>query len=135
MTSPGLPAYVVPLVFLNERTVGLVTWPVASGDLTLVVTNPTHYAVAIRYDNESMLAPKVVAKGADYLALRIRQIAAEFAIPLVERAPLARALYANVEVGQSIPEKFYQAVAEILAYVYELSPRRPGRARPAAVSA
>ncbi|MCH8148973.1 MAG: flagellar biosynthesis protein FlhB [Planctomycetes bacterium] len=101
----------------------------------VVVTNPTHYAVAIRYDNESMLAPKVVAKGADYLALRIRQIAAEFGIPLVERAPLAQALYANVEVGQSIPEKFYQAVAEILAYVYELSPRRPGRAPPAAVSA
>lgn len=101
----------------------------------VVVTNPTHYAVAIRYDNESMVAPRVVAKGADYLALRIRQIAAEFGIPLVERAPLARALYADVEVGQSIPEKLFQAVAEILAYVYQLAGRRPGRGRPAAVTA
>ena len=99
------------------------------------MTNPTHYAVAIRYDNESMVAPRVVAKGADYLALRIRQIAAEFGIPLVERAPLARALYADVEVGQSIPEKLFQAVAEILAYVYQLAGRRPGRGRPAAVTA
>lgn len=99
----------------------------------VVVTNPTHYAVAIRYDNESMAAPKVVAKGADYLALRIRQIAAEFGIPLVERAPLARALYADVEVGQPIPEKLYQAVAEILAYVYELTARRSGRGRRAAL--
>ena len=101
----------------------------------VVVTNPTHYAVAIRYDNESMVAPRVVAKGSDYLALRIRQIAAEFGIPLVERAPLARALYADVEVGQAIPEKLYQAVAEILAYVYRLTGRRSGRGRPATVSA
>ncbi|MBU0718689.1 MAG: flagellar biosynthesis protein FlhB [Planctomycetes bacterium] len=92
----------------------------------VVVTNPTHYAVAIRYDATAMVAPKVVAKGADHLALRIRQVAQEFRIPIVERAPLARALYADVEVGESIPERFYRAVAEILAYVYELTGRTSG---------
>ena len=86
----------------------------------VVVTNPTHVAVAIRYD-ETMAAPKLVAKGADHLALRIRQIAAEFGIPIVQRAPVARALYADVDIGEYIPERFYRAVAEILAYVYELA--------------
>ncbi len=89
----------------------------------VIVTNPTHVAVAIRYDAEVMVAPKVVAKGADHLALRIRQIAGEFGIPIVQRAPLARAIYADVEVGQFLPERFYQAVAEILAYVYGLAGR------------
>jgi len=86
----------------------------------VVVTNPTHLAVAIQYAMDEMAAPKVVAKGADYLAIRIRQIAAEHGIPLVERKPLARALYEFVDVGQYVPERFYRAVAEILAYVYEL---------------
>jgi len=90
----------------------------------VVVTNPTHFAVALKYD-DSMAAPKVVAKGADYLAMRIRQIAAANEIPMVERPPLARSLYRHVEVGQEIPAKFYAAVAEILAYVYRL--RRTGR--------
>lgn len=93
----------------------------------VIVTNPTHFAVAIRYDAETMTAPKVVAKGADYVALRIRQIAAEYGIPMVERKPLARSLYETVEVGQYIPEKFYRAVAEILAYIYELTGRSPVR--------
>jgi len=93
----------------------------------VIVTNPTHYAVAIKYDSETMEAPKVVAKGADYVALRIRQLASELGIPTVERKPLARALYENVEVGQYIPEKFYRAVAEILAYIYELTGRSPIR--------
>ena len=87
----------------------------------VVVTNPTHVAVAIRYDHAMMVAPKVVAKGADHLALRIRQIAMEFGIPIVQRAPVARALYSDVEVGEYIPERLYRAVAEILAYVYELA--------------
>ncbi len=91
----------------------------------VVVTNPTHFAVAIAYEAETMLAPKVVAKGADYLAIRIRQIAVEFGIPIVERKPLARALYESVDVGQYIPERFYRAVAEILAYIYELTGRSP----------
>jgi len=93
----------------------------------VIVTNPTHYAIAIKYDSETMEAPKVVAKGADYVALRIRQIASEMGIPTVERKPLARALFETVEVGQYIPEKFYRAVAEILAYIYELTGRSPIR--------
>ena len=95
----------------------------------VVVTNPTHVAVAIRYDRQAMPAPKVVAKGADYLALRIRQLAAEFDIPIVQRPPLARALFDAVAVGDYIPERFYQAIAEILAYVYQLA-GRVGRLEP-----
>jgi flagellar biosynthetic protein FlhB len=89
----------------------------------VVVTNPTHVAVAIRYQADTMPAPKVVAKGADLVALRIRQIAAEFRIPIVQRPPLARALYESVDVGQYIPERLYRVIAEILAYVYELAGR------------
>ena len=86
----------------------------------VIVTNPTHYAIALRYDSKTMQAPKVIAKGADFMALRIRQIAALNGIPLVERKPLARALYAGVEIGQEVPQEHYAAVAEILAYVYRL---------------
>jgi flagellar biosynthetic protein FlhB len=91
----------------------------------VVVTNPTHFAVALKYDGDSMAAPRVVAKGADYLALRIRDIAKANGIPVIERPPLARGLYRACEVGQEIPEQFYSAVAEILAYVWEIT----GRAR------
>ncbi len=91
----------------------------------VVVTNPTHVAVAIAYDADTMMAPKVVAKGADEIALRIRQIAAKYGIPIVERRAIARALYEAVRVGDFIPERFYQAIAEILAYVYELTGRSP----------
>jgi len=87
----------------------------------VIVTNPTHYSVALKYDSANMTAPRVVAKGQDFIALRIREIAVANGIPIVERPPLARSLYANVEVGQEIPENLYAAVAEILAYVYELS--------------
>ncbi|MFQ5461736.1 MAG: flagellar biosynthesis protein FlhB [Phycisphaerae bacterium] len=87
----------------------------------VVVTNPTHFAVAIRYDAPTMAAPKVVAKGADEIALRIRQIAASAGVPIVERKALARGLYDAVEVGDFVPERFYRAIAEILAYVYELT--------------
>ena len=90
----------------------------------VVVTNPTHFSVALRYDKEKDTAPRVVAKGADFLAMRIRQIAMANAVPLVERKELARALYANVEVGQQVPPEHYTAVAEILAYVYRLNGRR-----------
>lgn len=87
----------------------------------VVVTNPTHYAVALKYDGESgMNAPKVVAKGADFLALKIRYIAAASGVPIVERPPLARALYREVKVGREIPPQHYEAVAEVLAYVYRL---------------
>ena len=91
----------------------------------VIVTNPTHIAVAIQYEAESMRAPKVIAKGADHVALRIRQVAAAFGIPIVERKPLARALFESVEVGQYVPEHLYRAIAEILAYIYELTGRGP----------
>jgi flagellar biosynthetic protein FlhB len=90
----------------------------------VIVTNPTHYAVALQYDSETMVAPKVIAKGADFMALRIRQLAMINEVPLVERKALARALYAGVEVGQEIPPQHFAAVAEILAYVYRLSGKR-----------
>jgi flagellar biosynthetic protein FlhB len=86
----------------------------------VIVTNPTHYAVAIRYDEKTMAAPVVVAKGVDTLALRIRQVALLSKVPIVERPPLARALYASAKPGQAIKPEFYQAVAELLAYVYRL---------------
>lgn len=90
----------------------------------VIVTNPEHFSVAISYEQDSMNAPKVVAKGADFIALRIRQIALQHGIPIVERPPLARALYRQVRVGEEIPPDFYKAVAEILAYVYRLSESR-----------
>ena len=85
----------------------------------VVVTNPTHFAVALRYD-DSMRAPTVVAKGADLLAARIRGIAEANNVPILEAAPLARALYTHSELGEAIPEKLYTAVAEVLAYVFQL---------------
>jgi flagellar biosynthetic protein FlhB len=95
---------------------------------TAVVVNPTHYAVAIRYRPEETAAPKVVAKGKNYLALRIRHRAQEHQIPVIENPPLARALYGSAEVGQEIPPQFYKAVAEVLAYIYRLmNGRLPGR--------
>jgi len=97
---------------------------------TAVVVNPTHYAVALLYEMETMAAPKVVAKGKNYLAQRIRQRALEHGVPIVENAPLAQALYRSVEVGQEIPVHLYRAVAEILAYLYRLMHGRRG-ARPA----
>jgi flagellar biosynthetic protein FlhB len=87
---------------------------------TAVIVNPTHYAVAIRYHHDTMAAPLVVAKGKNYLALRIRARALEFDVPLIENPPLAQALYKSVEVGQHIPPDLYRAVAEILAYIYRL---------------
>ncbi|MCX6621250.1 MAG: EscU/YscU/HrcU family type III secretion system export apparatus switch protein [Acidobacteria bacterium] len=94
---------------------------------TAVIVNPTHYAVAIRYQLDSMAAPKVVAKGKNYLAARIRQRAIENQVPIVENPPLARALYQSVEVGQDIPAHLYRAVAEILAYIYRImNGRLPG---------
>lgn len=86
----------------------------------VIVTNPEHLAIALQWDPTSMTAPKVLAKGADYMALRIRQIGGLHRIPIVERKPLARAMYPLVEVGKEIPPQFYGAVAEVLAYVYRL---------------
>ncbi|PZN13064.1 MAG: flagellar biosynthesis protein FlhB [Bacillota bacterium] len=86
----------------------------------VVVTNPTRYAVALRYDPATMAAPVVVAKGRNALAARIRALAEEHGVPIMEEPPLARALYQAVEVGQEIPEEFYVAVAEVLAFVWRL---------------
>ena len=86
----------------------------------VIITNPTHYAVALKYDEEKRDAPFVVAKGVDYLALKIREIAKAHDIVTIENRPLARALYAQTEIGDEVPEEFFKAVAEILAYVYKL---------------
>ena len=86
----------------------------------VVITNPTHFAIAIRFEAQEMAAPQVVAKGADYIALRIREIAAEHDVPMVENKPLARALFRSTEIGDAIPADLYRAVAEVLAYVYRL---------------
>ncbi len=94
---------------------------------SVVVTNPTHYAVALLYV-AGMAAPKVVAKGQGWLALRIRELAAEHDVPLIENPPLARALYQTVELGRPISAELYQAVAEVLALVYRLRGRIPGTA-------
>ena len=84
---------------------------------SMVITNPTHYAVALRYDRNEGGAPVVVAKGVDHLALRIRELASEHAVPLVENRPLARGLYEQVDVDQQIPPEFFRAVAEIIHYL------------------
>jgi flagellar biosynthetic protein FlhB len=86
----------------------------------VVITNPTHYAVALQYDAKRMEAPQVVAKGVDYLALKIREVAREHGIVIMENKTLARTLYAQVDIGQTIPVELFQAVAEVLAYVYKL---------------
>jgi len=85
----------------------------------VIITNPTHLAVAIQYDHENMMAPKVVAKGANVIAEKIREIARENDIPIVEDKPLAQVLYKIVDIDQFIPEDLYRAVAEVLAFVYE----------------
>jgi flagellar biosynthetic protein FlhB len=86
----------------------------------VIVTNPTHYAVALQYDENKMSAPKVVAKGSGLIALRIREIGTENKIPMLEAPPLARALYRHAEIGQQIPGQLYAAVAEVLAWVWQL---------------
>jgi flagellar biosynthetic protein FlhB len=90
----------------------------------VVITNPTHFAVALEWNQGSMAAPLVTAKGADEVALRIRRIAEESGVPVIENRPLARALFAETEIGDSIPEKYYQAIAAVLAHVYKLNEER-----------
>jgi flagellar biosynthetic protein FlhB len=96
----------------------------------VVVTNPTHYAVALRYDESRSRAPVVVAKGRDLVAARIRAVAAEHGVPLLEAPPLARALHAACELGEEIPARLYAAVAQVLAYVYQLRAARQSGAPP-----
>lgn len=86
----------------------------------VVITNPTHFAIALKYDEESMEAPRVIAKGADFVAQKIKLIAKEHDVIMVENRPLARAMYDQVEIGDQVPEEFFKAIAEILAYVYRM---------------
>lgn len=100
-------------------------------EATVIVTNPTHYSVAIRYADD-MRAPVVVAKGVDFMALRIRQVAGLHEVPIIERPPLARGLYYGVDEGREIPQEFYQAVAEVLAFVYRARESQTDSRAPAA---
>lgn len=93
-------------------------------DASVIITNPTHYAVALKYDHGAMQAPVIVAKGTDRIALRIREIGGEHTVPIVESPPLARALYASVEIDQPIRVEHYAAVAEIISYVMKLTRER-----------
>ena len=85
----------------------------------VIVTNPTHLAIALKYD-ANMVAPTVVAKGADLIAQKIRELAKEHGVPIVENKPLARAMFKTLKIGQQIPRELYTAVAEVLSYVYRL---------------
>jgi len=96
----------------------------------VVVVNPTHFAVALRYDESRMRAPLFVAKGTDLVAARIREIATEHSVPIFEAPPLARALHHNVEIGGEIPATLYVAVAQVLTYIYQLKSARTSGARP-----
>ena len=89
-------------------------------DADVVITNPTHFACAIQYDKEKAAAPVLIAKGADHLAQKLKDIAKEYDVPIVENKPLARMLYYNVEIDAEIPQELYQMTAEVLAYVYQL---------------
>jgi flagellar biosynthetic protein FlhB len=91
---------------------------------TLVIANPTHYAIALRYVRSETTAPVVVAKGQDLVALQIRRIAVEHDVPIVPDPPLARSLHNSVELGQMIPAELYAAVAQVLAFVYRMAGRR-----------
>lgn len=95
----------------------------------VVITNPTHYSVALKYEHGKMGAPRVVAKGVDHVAAKIRELATEHKVPLVENPPLARALHATVDIGDEIPEEHYKAVAEVISYVMRLKQRIAGQAR------
>ena len=97
----------------------------------VVITNPTHFAVALKYDEATMGAPRVIAKGKDLIAQRIREIATENKVPLFSAPPLARSLFRNVDIGEEIPAKLYTAVAQVLAYIQQLSETlRPGQRPP-----
>jgi flagellar biosynthetic protein FlhB len=90
----------------------------------VVIINPTHFSVALQYDEDTMNAPTVIAKGMDEIALKIREIAKEHKIPLVENAPLARTLYKEVEIDKEINLEHYKAVAEIISYIYKLKNKK-----------
>lgn len=124
----ALPAEVRSAIRRRQMQASRARMMEAVPEADVIITNPTHYAVALKYDSGSA-APEVVAKGQDLIALRIRELAAEHGVPIVPNPPLARGLHASVEIGQQIPEEFYAAVAHVLAFVYRVAARKR---RPAA---
>ena len=98
----------------------------------VILVNPTHYAVALRYDDKKMRAPVVVAKGADFMAAKIREVATANNVPIFEAPPLARALHRNVEIGDEIPANLYVAVAQVLTYIFQLRAARRDHQQPPA---
>ncbi len=119
----GLPAEVKAALRRRQMQAARRRMMAAVPEADVVIANPTHFAVALRYDG-ARPAPEVIAKGKDLIALQIRRIAQENDVPIVSDPPLARALHASVEVGQAIPEELYAAVARVLAFVYRLARRR-----------
>jgi flagellar biosynthetic protein FlhB len=119
----GLPAEVKSALRRRQMQAARKRMMAAVPEADVVIANPTHFAVALRYDG-SRPAPEVVAKGKDLIALQIRRIAEEHDVPIVSEPPLARALHASAEVGQAIPEELYAAVARVLAFVYRLAKRK-----------
>ena len=119
----GLPAEVKAALRRRQTQAARNRMMAAVPEADVVIANPTHFAVALRYDG-SRAAPEVVAKGKDLIALQIRRIAEEHDVPIVSDPPLARALHASCEIGQVIPEELYAAVARVLAFVYRLARRR-----------
>lgn len=90
----------------------------------VIITNPTHLSIVLKYDSQTMISPEVVGKGADFLAMKIREIAKKHDIPIIENVPLARTLYKTVKVGEAVPNAVYKAVAEVLAFVYKLKKKK-----------
>lgn len=129
MKQHSLPAEVKGALRRRQLQAARARMMAAVPQADVVVVNPTHFAVALRYE-ERMRAPLVVAKGTDLVAARIREIAAEHSVPIFEAPPLARALYHNVEIGSEIPATLYVAVAQVLTYIYQLKAARHSGARP-----
>jgi flagellar biosynthetic protein FlhB len=123
MKEQALPAEVRGAIRRRQMQAARARMMAAVPEADVVVTNPTHFSVALKYDS-GRLAPEVVAKGQDLIALRIRELARDSGVPVVPDPPLARALYASVEVGRQIPEELYAGVAQVLAYVYRVAGRR-----------
>lgn len=98
-------------------------------DADVVITNPTHYAVALKYDESGNAAPTVLAKGSDHLASKIREIADHYQIPVLQLPPLTRAIYYSTEIGEEIPQALYMAVAQVLAYVFQMKQHKAGKAK------
>jgi len=103
-------------------------------DADVIVTNPTHYSVALKYDKDGIRAPYVVAKGVDFMALKIRDVGREYEVPVMQAPPLCRAIYHTTEIDEEVPEALFTAIAQILAYIYQLEQFRAGRSgRPKAL--